>query len=79
MRHINYSAAWLYKPIRKISMLSYGIYLMHIFLLGFMQQWIAPHLTVLPAILAVGSATFLGCIAVSLLISRLPGSRWIIG
>ena len=63
MRHINYSAAWLYKPIRKI----------------FMQQWIAPHLTVLPAILAVGSATFLGCIAVSLLISRLPGSRWIIG
>ncbi len=44
-----------------------------------MQQWIAPHLAVLPAILAVGSATFLGCIAVSLLISRLPGSRWIIG
>ncbi|MCX4288624.1 MAG: acyltransferase family protein [Duncaniella sp.] len=54
-------------------------YMMHIFILVFMQQWIAPHFPTLPAILLVGTATFLACILVSRLISLIPFSKWIIG
>ena len=54
-------------------------YMMHIFILGFMQQWIAPHFPTLPAILLVGTATFLACILVTRLISLIPFSKWIIG
>lgn len=79
MRLISTTPSWLYKPVKKISNLSYSIYLMHIFILGFMQQWIAPHFSVLPAILLVGVATFLACSLISLLLSKLPGSKWVIG
>lgn len=79
LRHAGSSARWLYTPVKTVSKLSYGIYLMHIFILGFMQQWIAPHFPTLPAILLVGTATFLACILVTRLISLLPSSKWIIG
>lgn len=79
LRHVSYSAKWLYSPVKTISKLSYGIYLMHIFILGFMQQWLAPHFSTLPAILIVGTTTFLGCILVTRLIAFLPGSKWIVG
>lgn len=79
LRHAGSSARWLYTPVKTVSKLSYGIYLMHIFILGFMQQWIAPHFPTLPAILLVGTATFLACILVTRLISLLPFSKWIIG
>lgn len=79
LRHAGSSARWLYTPVKTVSKLSYGIYLMHIFILGFMQQWIAPHFPTLPAILLVGTATFLACILVTRLISLIPFSKWIIG
>lgn len=79
LRHVSYSAKWLYSPVKTISKLSYGIYLMHIFILGFMQQWLAPHFPTLPAILIVGTTTFLDCILVTRLIAFLPGSKWIVG
>lgn len=79
LRHINYSGQWLYGPVQSISKISYGIYLMHIFVLGFMQQLIAPHLSTLPAILAVGTATFLACAIITRLISLIPGSKWVVG
>lgn len=79
LRHVSYSAKWLYSPVKTISKLSYGIYLMHIFILGFMQQWLAPHFSTLPAILIVGTTTFLDCILVTRLIAFLPGSKWIVG
>lgn len=79
LRHVSYSARWLYTPVTTVSKLSYGIYLIHIFILGFMQQWLAPHFSTLPAILIVGTATFLACILATRLISLLPSSKWIIG
>lgn len=79
LRHVSYSARWLYTPVTTVSKLSYGIYLIHIFILGFMQQWLAPHFPTLPAILIVGTATFLACILATRLISLLPSSKWIIG
>lgn len=81
LRRVNYSAKWLYNPVKRVSKLSYGIYLMHIFVLGFMQQWIAPHFPTIPAILLVGMSSFLGCIIVGQLISLLPAplSRALLG
>lgn len=79
LRHINYSKQWLYRPIQSVSKISYGIYLMHIFVLGVMQQLIAPHMATLPAILTVGTATFLACAIITRLISLLPGSKWVVG
>lgn len=79
LRHACYSAKWLYDPVKTVSRLSYGIYLMHILILGLMQQWIAPNLPTLPAIIAVGTATFVACIIVTCIISLLPGSKWIVG
>lgn len=79
LRHVSYSAKGLYSPVKTISKLSYGIYLMHIFILGFMQQWLAPHFSTIPAILIVGTTTFLGCILFTRLIAFLPGSKWIVG
>lgn len=79
LRHVSYSARWLYTHVTTVSKLSYGIYLIHIFILGFMQQWLAPHFSTLPAILIVGTATFLACILATRLISLLPSSKWIIG
>ncbi|MCD8235695.1 MAG: acyltransferase [Prevotellaceae bacterium] len=79
MRHVSYSAKGIYNPVKTVSKLSYGIYLMHIFILNLMQQWLAPHFSTLPAILIVGIAAFLCCILVSRLLSLLPASKWIIG
>lgn len=79
LRHVSYSKKWLYAPVKTVSQLSYGIYLMHIFVLGLMQQWIAPHFSTLPAILIVGTSTFLCCILITRLLSLLPASRWIVG
>lgn len=65
--------------MKRVSKLSYGIYLIHIFILGFVQQWLAPHFATLPAILIVGSVTFVGCLVATRLLSLIPGSKWIIG
>lgn len=63
------------------SKLSYGIYLMHIFWLGL---WVGIFKEVYPlptvvAIPAIAVSTFVCCYVTTWLISRIPGSRWVIG
>ena len=79
MRHINYSGAWLYTPVSTISRMSYGIYLMHIFVLGFMYNWLAPLFSTPVAIVLVGCGTFAACCIICRLLSAIPGSKWLIG
>ncbi|MEE1223602.1 MAG: acyltransferase [Bacteroidaceae bacterium] len=69
--------------IREISVLSYGIYLMHIFVLNAMHSLLAPlfsgeYATPL-TILSSGIATFAACCVVAKVLSWLPGSKYIIG
>ena len=80
LRHIDYAKPCLYRPVNKISMLSYGIYLMHIFVLVFMFKWLNPMIDSTPVTMGVVSiATFCSCILLTWIISKIPGGKYIIG
>lgn len=69
--------------VREISVLSYGIYLMHIFVLNAMHAMLAPlfcgpYATPL-TIVTTGLSTFLICCLLAKALSWLPGSKYIIG
>lgn len=72
LRHINFTGAWLYRPVLSASRLSYGIYLMHIFFLGIAYSLLAPRLSTPAAIFSIGIVTFLVCWGVAALLSRIP-------
>ncbi len=65
--------------IRELSALSYGIYLMHIFVLGAVYKLFDGVLSTPMTILVVGVLTFGGCIIISRLLSKLPFGKWLIG
>lgn len=67
--------------ITRLSKLSYGMYLMHIF---WLHLWSVASIQTLQlhtaaAIPFIAVCTFVCCVLTSELISRLPGSKWIIG
>ena len=72
------------KPLRiitDISKMSYGMYLMHILLLG---KWVILYkqtlaLPTVAAIPAIALTTFVCCYVTTKLISLLPHSKWVIG
>ena len=64
-----------------MSKLSYGVYLMHIFWLGF---WVgifkgALALPTVAAIPAIAAATYISCFVTARIIAFIPGSKWVIG
>lgn len=64
-----------------LSKLSYGMYLMHIFWLGW---WVTVFkgslaLPTVAAIPCIALATFLSCFVTAKVVSYVPGSKWIIG
>ncbi len=63
------------------SKLSYGIYLMHIFYLGMMVSVfkVLYPLPTVAAIPVIAVTTFILCYVTTWLISRVPGSKWVIG
>lgn len=69
------------RPVASMSRLSFGIYLVHIFLLGL---WVSLFkgtlaLPTVAAIPAIAVCTFLSSYVVIKLVSLLPGSKWVIG
>ena len=67
--------------IEEMSKLSYGMYLMHIFYLGF---WVGifkhdMNLPTVAAIPCISIATFICCYITGKIISYIPGSKWLIG
>lgn len=71
--------------ITDMAKLSFGMYLMHIFFLQPIAAWIvndnaaAPRIPVYFAIPVIAISTFICCLVATKLISKLPGSKWIIG
>ena len=68
-----------------LSRLSFGMYLMHLFFLAPIAQWIiggdvaAPLLPVWLAIPAIALLTFVCCAITTKLVTLLPGSKYIVG
>lgn len=79
LKTVSFDKAWLYKPVLSISKLSYGIYLMHIFLLNFAYKLIHGHFSVPVEIVLIGGSTIVACCIVAKLLSYLPGSKYIVG
>jgi len=71
--------------ITSLAKLSFGMYLMHVFFLRSIAEWIIggdvahPLLPVWLAIPVIGLLTFLCCAVVTKLISLIPGSKYVIG
>ena len=70
----------IYPIFRRVAELSYGIYLIHIFVLvaafNIISEWQLPTLT---TILLTASSTFVVCIILTRLIALLPKSKYLIG
>jgi len=79
MRMITCTAPAVYTPVKAVAKVSYGIYLMHILVLGFVYDLIAHALPTGAAIFAVATVTFAICAAICLLLAPVRASRWIIG
>lgn len=79
IKKISFRANWLYSPIQQLSKLSYGIYLMHIFILGFSYKIIEGYFSTPITIIIVGVSTFIACCLLTKLLSYLPGSKYIVG
>lgn len=78
-KKISYQGKWVYGIVQEISRLSYVIYLMHIFLLGFSYQLLGGYFSTPVTILLVGSSTIVSCCILSKLLTYLPGSKYITG
>lgn len=65
--------------ILEVSRLSYGMYLMHIFILTFTYRLLEGYFSTPVTILLVGCFTFIGCCLLGKLLSYLPKSKYLMG
>lgn len=78
-RHINNTPNGLYKVIRRISELSYGIYLEHLLVLYFVLPVLLNVFSTPVTIWLAGLITFIICIVISQILSYIPKSKYLIG
>jgi len=78
-RSIRWSEGGVYRIVRRLSVLSFGIYLMHIFVLNLSYRLFAAHLSMPAAVGAMALFTFAVCGLIAEGLSRLPGGRYIVG
>lgn len=79
MKKITFQKGTFYAAIKEISRLSYGIYLMHIFLLGFSYRLLEGYFSTPVTIVMVGTTTFVSCCVLAKVLSYLPKSKYIVG
>lgn len=78
-KKITYDKGWFYRLIADISRLSYGMYLMHIFILNAVFRAFACNLSTPLAILSTALLTYIISYLLTKLLSLLPKSRYLIG
>ena len=76
---INHDKGLLYGIVKDISRLSYGMYLMHIFILNAMYTIFHEHFENPTTIVLVGGSTFLLCYVLTKALSYLPKSKYLVG
>lgn len=79
VKKIRYKNEVMYRLIKDISKLSYGMYLMHIFILGFAYRLLGGYFNTPVTIIVVGIVTYIVCYVLTKLLSFLPKSNYIIG
>lgn len=77
-KNINFSRGRILPAVTDMSVLSYGIYLIHIFILGFCAAWIMPLLDGFWAMISVAALTFLISYAVCKILSYIPVIKHIV-
>lgn len=70
---------WLYRPFEDMSKLSYGVYLIHIFMLGISYSIFGMSLFAPLNILLIALSTFVLSYITCKILSYIPGCRYIIG
>jgi len=71
-RKLNHDGWFYNKVVRPVSESSYGMYLMHMFILTAAFAKLSPHLPTPLAILATAAATFIGSSVAAILLRRIP-------
>lgn len=78
-KSFNTGNGWFYALIQDISKLSYAIYLMHIFFLGLLYNYLHQYFSTPLTILFVSVSTFVLCYLVAKILSYIPKSKYIVG
>ena len=80
IRMIKLSKGTVYGIVRSISLMSYGIYLMHMMLLpAVFRMYSGFDMPIYVVILATAVTTYIVCYIITLAISRLPFGKYIVG
>ncbi|MBR6747039.1 MAG: acyltransferase family protein [Muribaculaceae bacterium] len=80
IRMIKLSKGTVYGVVRSISLMSYGIYLMHMMLLpAVFRMYSGFDMPIYVVILATAFTTYIVCYIITLAISRLPFGKYIVG
>ena len=76
---IRLDKGWVYKGTYSLSRMSYGVYLIHIFLLGILYHLLSPHMETGATIFVVGILTYAASYIVVRLLSCLPYGKYLVG
>lgn len=79
VRNIDPSNWKIYPFIKRVSVLSYGIYLMHVLVLNEVQPLISGHFSTPVEIIVMASITLALCIAITQILSYLPYGNMVVG
>ena len=78
MRKFNLGGAFYTRAVRPVSEASYGMYLLHMFILAPVSARLIPHLSTPLAILGTAAITFAGSAFLALLLRKTPVvGKWI--
>ncbi len=78
-KKINCDKGWFYRLIADISRLSYGMYLMHIFVLNAVFRTLTDSLPTPLSIVATAAITYTICYLLTKALSYLPKSKYLVG
>lgn len=79
LKAIRFGSGVIYGVVRRLSQLSYGMYLMHIFILNLIYRLLHGYFSTPTTIAVVAVSTFVATALVARLLSLLPKSKYLLG
>lgn len=78
-KKINSTGGLFYRIVTSVSRLSYGMYLIHIFVLNIVYSYVSPYFNTPATIFIVGITTYIICYLLTKALSVLPQNKYLIG